>query len=221
MSVSKNKFTSFHLGLVLQMFWFFVCSTFHRCSTQKSCGYTWGLSDGKDGRRYIPAHDLCSSLSNITCQIVPSLHALTGCDSTSAFFQNWEKICLQNLENITWRVVWFGFTDQCWSWSYTECNKIAVSLLCYQKEKFKSCHHDLNMLRVKLATSKDASLSRIPPSDHPLGNTLMTSHLAKPPIRSPLDFGWQKGSNGLEPVLFTGMMSYDVTRLLARFDMKL
>jgi ABC-type Co2+ transport system permease subunit len=42
-SVSKNKFTSFHLGLVLQMFWFFVCSTFHRCSTQKSCGYTWGL----------------------------------------------------------------------------------------------------------------------------------------------------------------------------------
>ena len=162
------------------------------------------VSGGNYGRRYIPVHDLCSSLSNITCQILPSLHALTGCDSTSAFFQNWEKICLQNLENITWRVVWFGFTDQCWSWSYTECSKIAVSLLCYQKDKFKSCHHDLNMLRVKLATSKDASLSRIPPSDHPLGNTLMTSHLAKPPIRSPLDFSWQKGS-----------------KLLARFDMKL
>ena len=42
-SVSKNKFTSFHLGLALQMFWFFVCSTFHRCNTQKSCGYTWEL----------------------------------------------------------------------------------------------------------------------------------------------------------------------------------
>ena len=166
--------------------------------------YMGTVSAGKDGIRYIPVNDLCSSLSNITCQILPSLHALTGCDSTSAFFQNWEKICLQNLENITWRVVWFGFTDQCWSWSYTECSKIAVSLLCYQKDKFKSCHHDLNMLRVKLATSKDASLSRIPPSDHPLGNTLMTSHLAKPPIRSPLDFSWQKGS-----------------KLLARFDMKL
>ena len=37
-SVNKNKFTSFHLGLALQMIWFFVCSTFHRCSTQKSCG---------------------------------------------------------------------------------------------------------------------------------------------------------------------------------------
>ena len=43
-SVSKSKFTSFHLGIALQMFRFFVCSTFHRCSTHKSCGYTWGLN---------------------------------------------------------------------------------------------------------------------------------------------------------------------------------
>ena len=37
----------------------------------------------------------------------------------------------------------------------------------------------------------------------------MTSDLAKPLVISPLDFGWQKGNNGLEPVLFTGMMSPD------------
>ena len=44
-SVSKNKFTSFHLGLALQMVYlFFVCSTVHRCSTQKNCGYTWELN---------------------------------------------------------------------------------------------------------------------------------------------------------------------------------
>ena len=97
--------------------------------------------------------------------------------------------------------------------------KHALSLLYDHKGKLKSCHHDLNMLRVKLATSKDASLSRIPPSEpsfkqHVLRSSLqatvwMTSHLAKPPVRSPLDFGWQKGNNGLEPVLFTGMMSSD------------
>jgi len=40
----------------------------------------------------------------------------------------------------------------------------AVSLLYDRNGKCKSCHHHLNMLRVKLATSKDASLSRIPPS---------------------------------------------------------
>jgi len=49
------------------------------------------VSGGKDGRRYIPVHDLCSSLSNITCQILPSLHALTGCDTTSAFFRIGKK----------------------------------------------------------------------------------------------------------------------------------
>jgi hypothetical protein len=37
----------------------------------------------------------------------------------------------------------------------------------------------------------------------------MKSHLAKPPVRSPLDFGCQKGNNDLEPVLFTDMMSPD------------
>jgi hypothetical protein len=40
----------------------------------------------KDGRRYIPVHDLCSSLSSITCEILPAVHALTGCDTTSAIF---------------------------------------------------------------------------------------------------------------------------------------
>ena len=63
--------------------------------------YMGTVSGDNDGRRYIPVHDLCSSLSNITCQILPSLHALTGCDTTSAFFRIGKKICLQNLENIT------------------------------------------------------------------------------------------------------------------------
>jgi hypothetical protein len=40
----------------------------------------------KDGRRYIPVHDLCSSLSSIACEILPAIHALTGCDITSAIF---------------------------------------------------------------------------------------------------------------------------------------
>ena len=44
--------------------------------------YMGTVSGGNDGRRYIPVHDLCSSLSNITCHILPSLHALIGCDTT-------------------------------------------------------------------------------------------------------------------------------------------
>jgi len=134
--------------------------------TEELCVYIGTVSGGKDGRRYIPIHDLCSSLSNITCQILLSLHALTGCDTTSAFVRIGKIICLQNLENINWRIVWFSFTEQCWSWNYNiYAARHALSLLYDPKGKFKSCHHDLYMLRVKLATSKDASLSRIPPSE--------------------------------------------------------
>ena len=107
----QKKIYFFPFGAPLQLFWFFVCSAFHRCSKQKSCGYTWGL--------YLVVkmvvHDLCSSLSNITCQILPSLLALTGCDTTSSFFRIGK--------NIIWRVVWFSFTDQCWSWNYNKCSK--------------------------------------------------------------------------------------------------
>ena len=67
--------------------------------------------------------------------------------------------------------------------------KHALSFLYDPKGTFKSCHHDLYMLLVKLATSKDALLSRIPPSEpsfkqHVVRSSIqatawMASHLAK------------------------------------------
>jgi hypothetical protein len=84
-SVSKNKFTSFNLGLALQMFWFFVCSTFHRCNTQKSCGYTWGLYLVVMMVGDISQFTICVARYLISRQILPSLHLLTGRDTTSAF----------------------------------------------------------------------------------------------------------------------------------------
>ena len=53
----------------------------------------------------------------------------------------------------------------------------AVPLLYDPKGKFKSCHHDLNMLQVKLATSKDTSLSRIPPSEPSFKQHMLRSSL--------------------------------------------
>jgi hypothetical protein len=39
-----------------------------------------------------------SDISNITCQILPSFHALTGCDTTSAFFRIWKKYAYKILK---------------------------------------------------------------------------------------------------------------------------
>jgi hypothetical protein len=109
------------------MFWFFVCSTFHRCSTQKSCGYTLGL--------YLLFSELGENMLykilKTSPEVLSDLVSLTNGD-------------LETTINAA---------------------RHAVSLLCDPKGKFKSCHHDLNMLRVKLVTSKDDSLSRIPPRE--------------------------------------------------------
>ena len=94
-----------------------------------------------------------------------------------------------------------------------------VSKLYDPKGKYKSCHTNFNKLHVRLATSKDCSLVRLPPSEstftqHVLRASLqtktwMTSHQEKPPVASPYDYGWQKCSNGPTPILFTGLMSSD------------
>ena len=134
--------------------------------------YMGTVSGGKDGRRYIPVHDLCSSLSNITCQIVPSLLALTGCDTTSAFFRIGKKYIYKILKTSTEELSDLVSLINADLETTINAARYAVSLLCNPKEKCKSCHHHLNMLRVKLATRKDASLSRIAPSDHFLSNSL-------------------------------------------------
>ena len=39
-----------------------------------------------DLRRFIPVHDKCHSHSPLFLKVLPAIHALTGCDSTSVFF---------------------------------------------------------------------------------------------------------------------------------------
>ena len=52
----------------------------------------------KDGRRFLPIHELCSSLSEITCRVLPAAQALSGCDITSSFF-GIGKVSVQNNES--------------------------------------------------------------------------------------------------------------------------
>ena len=44
------------------------------------------ISSVKDGRRFLPIHQLCASLSTTICTVLLAVHALTGCDTTSSFF---------------------------------------------------------------------------------------------------------------------------------------
>jgi hypothetical protein len=56
--------------------------------------------------RYIPVHDLCSSLSSITCEILPAVHALTGCDTTAIFGIGKKSVFKLSLTSSLFRLVW-------------------------------------------------------------------------------------------------------------------
>lgn len=49
------------------------------------CQEMWIKTGVKDKLRFIPVHDIHSSFGQNLCMCLPSFHALTGCDSTSAF----------------------------------------------------------------------------------------------------------------------------------------
>jgi hypothetical protein len=76
------------------------------------------------------------------------------------------------------------------------CSSRLVARL-YDQKSFASSHHNINKLRVKLATGQDASLVRLPPSEAALRQHILRalsqtkvwhSCLAKPPLPSPQDF---------------------------------
>lgn len=74
-------------------------------------------------------------------------------------------------------------------------------------------------MRVKSALSKDVSLVRLPPSEASFRQHIfrvsfhvyvrMNAHIAKPPTRSPLKYGWTMGNSSIVPLYFEGPMSSD------------
>jgi hypothetical protein len=70
------------------------------------------------------------------------------------------------------------------------------------KGSAKSVHRDVNKLRVKLALSKDSSRVKLPPSEAAFRQHILRvafqvyvwthANEAKPPPRSPLEYGWSR-----------------------------
>ena len=52
-------------------------------STEQMWFLTGSTNSLRDCRRYIPIHELSKSFSPLLANILPAVHALTGCDTTS------------------------------------------------------------------------------------------------------------------------------------------
>ena len=124
---------------------------FSRMSNTRELWFQTGtITALKDGRRYIPVHDLCKSLSAVLCRMLPAAHALTGCDTTSVMFGIGKKSVYKLLKESR-----DEFKDLCKLGdsdveTAVDASRKLVSNLYDQKGKSKKCRGDLNKLRFKL-----------------------------------------------------------------------
>ena len=168
---------------------------------------------------FIPVHSICSILNPVLCYILPAAHAITRCDSTSSLFGIGKRTVFKVLKDSPENFRDLSTLADCDTDKSIDAASKLVCRLYDQKGKLKEDHVDLNKLRVRLATLRDACLAKLPPCEatftqHVLRSSLqiniwMTAYVAKPPMKSAVLFGWED-RNGLVPVYrFKGQMSSD------------
>ena len=110
-----------------------------------------------DLRRFVPVHDIVAAIPKVLCDILPSVHALTGCDS--AFFNIGKKSVYKLVRNNANRnkdLIKVGELSGVDSISPSR-NLIAH---LYDGKRNEALSKDLNKLRVHLATTKHTELSK-------------------------------------------------------------
>ncbi|CAG2210242.1 unnamed protein product [Mytilus edulis] len=105
------------------------------------------------------------SMTTDRANILPAVHALTGCDTTSAIFGFGKKTVFKLIRKFPSKFTNLQNFDTIDFSTSLSASRELISSLYDPKDKFASSHVDLNKLRVKLATCKDTSLLRLPPSE--------------------------------------------------------
>ena len=125
----------------------------------------WFKTGVKDLVRYIPIHDIARELGSEFCESLPAFHALTGCDSTSWLCgkdkpRGWRifRKEIQNLENIK-RLVESMTIEPI----VQETVNHFIPLL-YSTSK----DGDVNSLRYKLFSQRQATNEKLPPTQDSL-----------------------------------------------------
>jgi hypothetical protein len=105
---------------------------------------------------FIPVHSICSILNPVLCNILPAAHAITGCDSTSSLFGIDKRTVFKVLKDSPESFRYLSILADCDTDKSIDAARKLVCRLYDQKGKLKEDHVDLNKLRVRLATLRDA-----------------------------------------------------------------
>ena len=120
----------------------------------------------ENNHRFVPVNDIIKQHGEDMMRILPAIHALSGCDTTSALFYIGKKNAFKVVSNQGPK----NFSNLS---SLSENNIIKaedaartlVSLWYDSAQKYKSLHGNLNQLRTKMASIRDTPMSRLPPCE--------------------------------------------------------
>ena len=165
---------------------------------------TGHVTSTADAHRFIPVHEICDKYGSIFCDILPAVHAVTGCDSTSGLYsigkKSLVKIILEKGASHFADMSELGGSDE--GLALKAARKL-MSSLYDPKGREKQHHWSLNSLRVRLAKIKSVSLAKLPPSESSFKEHVkraswqtkiwMNSHQPRHSFGSPVGSGWEKG----------------------------
>lgn len=169
--------------------------------------------------RYIAAHQLANALGPDKSVALPFFHALSGCDTVSAFAGRGKKTAWE-----TWNLLPDASTTfcslSCQPSSITDnhlvmCERFVV--LLYDKTSSDS---SVNVARKQLFCKKGRPIDNIPPTQNALlqhlkraayqaGYVWAQSIIANQKLPSPSDWGWQLVKNEWHPVWITTAQASD------------
>ncbi|MES9879525.1 MAG: hypothetical protein ABW185_01435 [Sedimenticola sp.] len=172
----------------------------------------WFHTGTKDKSRFIPIHSMAGSLGPHMCQLLPVVHALTGCDSTSALARRGKikplKIAEANRDRYP-ELAQVG-TEIDMNQKTVQCVEAYVASL-YSADGIQN--DDIDKLRYQLFCRKRSVNEQLPPTKDALQQHTMrvnfqtfiwcNAMIHKPQIGSPVDRGWFKENGILKPKLTT------------------
>lgn len=155
--------------------------------------------------RFIPVTQIVKAIGMEQCSMLPAVHALTGCDSTSGFFKLGKKTAYTTFQKHQDAVKGLAEFHSPEHDDGLDAARELLLLMYGKGRKGRSSWDTFDEMRFQLSATTDKPVSSLPPTDdafrqHALRAKFQTmiwcrSHIAKPRARDPTEYGWIKQSD--------------------------
>ncbi|CAG9770134.1 unnamed protein product [Ceutorhynchus assimilis] len=177
--------------LILLLYYYWNDRQLNSCKIFMGKGHSITSTNKK---RFIPVHLLAEVLGKSICGGLPAFHALTGCDTTNAFFKIGKKSAWQLFHRKNIDLQDFGKIIEN---SINIGRKLIVHL--YRKEKCENLD-EIRLMLTKEDTKKSAK--ELPPTEDSF-KLHAQSHNGMREEMDPQDYGWMKNKDMLIPKFST------------------